>query len=209
MIRARLRAADCRRALVAGCLAAALAAPAFAEKADRDKPIHLEADRVTIDDARQLAIFEGNVMLTQGTMQIRGDRMELRQDREGFRQGTTWGKPAYFRQKREGHDEYIEGWAERIEYDGRIETLRMFERAQLRRGQDEVRGNFISYDARTEFFQVTGGAPRAAEPGAPEGRVRAVIQPKSREKPAAAPPVELKPAAGIAAPREEPGPSRK
>lgn len=192
------------RAWATLCVLALLAAPALAEKADRDKPANLEADRVTIDDVKQLAIFEGNVVLTQGTLQIRGDRMEVHQDKDGFKQGTTWGKPASFRQKREGSDEYIEGWAERIEYDGRIETLQMFNRAQLKRGQDEVRGNYISYDARTEFFQVTGGAKSAA-PGSTGGRVRAVIQPKSKEKPSAAPPMGLKPAEAIAAPLEETG----
>jgi lipopolysaccharide export system protein LptA len=190
------------------CFVAALAAPAAAEKADRDKPVNLEADRVTIDDARQTALFEGNVVLTQGTLQIRGDRMEVRQDKEGFQHGTTWGGPAHFRQKREGFDELIEGWAERIEYDGRAESMQMFNRAQLKRGQDEVRGNYISYDAKSEFFQVTGGAKDAA-PGGSEGRVRAVIQPKSKDKPPAGPPVSLKPAEAIITPREETGSRRK
>ncbi|MBI3042878.1 MAG: lipopolysaccharide transport periplasmic protein LptA [Betaproteobacteria bacterium] len=199
----RRRAAFARAAAVL-CALAALAFPALAEKADRDKPVNLEADRVTIDDAKQTALFEGNVMLSQGTLQIRGNRMEVRQDKEGFRRGTTWGNPAYFRQKREGYDEYIEGWAERIEYDGRVETMQMFNRAQLKRGQDEVRGNYISYDARTEFFQVTGGASPTA-PASPGGRVRAVIQPRPKEGPPAAPPVSLKPAETIATPSEEAG----
>lgn len=194
-----------RRWVAACCALIAVAGPLRAEKADREKPVNLEADRVTIDDAKQTAVFEGSVLLTQGTMQIRGDRMEVHQDKEGFRFGTTWGKPAYFRQKREGYDEYIEGWAERIEYDGRAETMQMFNRAQLKRGQDEVRGNYISYNSRTEFFQVTGGGAQAAAPDNPEGRVRAVILPKSKDKPAAAPPVSLKPAESIAAPREETG----
>ena len=197
------RARRLARALACSALAA-LAFTAAAEKADREKPINLEADRVTIDDAKQLAVFEGNVQLTQGTLQIRGDRMEVRQDKEGFKQGTTWGNPASFRQKREGYDEYIEGWAERIEYDGRAETMQMFNRAQLKRGQDEVRGNYISYDARTEFFQVVGAAKTAGADG-PGGRVRAVIQPKSKEKPQPAPPLAIKPAEGIATPREETG----
>ena len=194
----------CGRAAVF-CALLAVAVPLHAEKADRDKPINLEADRVTIDDAKQTAVFEGNVLLTQGTMQIRGDRMEVHQDKEGFKSGTTWGKPAYFRQKREGVDEYIEGWAERVEYDGRAETLQMFNRAQLKRGPDEVRGNYISYNASTEFFQVTGGGAQATATSTPEGRVRAVIQPKPKDKPAAAPPVSLKPIESIAAPREEAG----
>jgi lipopolysaccharide export system protein LptA len=209
MIRSRRKAvpgaerAGARLARALACCAlAAFALAASAEKADREKPIHLEADRVTIDDAKQLAVFEGNVLLTQGTMQIRGDRMEVRQDKEGFKYGTTWGNLAYFRQKREGFDEYIEGWAERIEYDGRAETMQMFNRAELKRGQDEVRGNYISYDARTEFFQVVGA--KASGPDGP-GRVRAVIQPKSKEKGKPAPPLAIKPADSIAAPRDESG----
>ena len=134
--------------------------------------------------------------------------MRVRKDDEGFQYGTSWGKPAYFRQKRDGYDEYIEGWAERIEYDGRAELMQMFDRAQLKRGQDEVRGNYISYDAKSEFFQVTGGGTSAAANG-PEGRVRAVIQPKSKEKPPASPPVSLKPTESVTAPREETGTRRK
>jgi lipopolysaccharide export system protein LptA len=194
------------------CLLAALVPAAGAEKADREKPVNLEADRVTIDDAKQLAVFEGNVVLTQGTLQIRGNRMEVRQDKEGFKNGITWGTPgnlAFFRQKREGFDEYIEGWAERLEYDGRAQTMQMFSRAQITRGQDEVRGNFISYDGRTEFFQVIGGGAQASAPDNPEGRVRAVIQPKPKEPPPASPPVSLKPSEGLAKPREESRPRAK
>jgi lipopolysaccharide export system protein LptA len=217
MIRARRREAKTggerglRYRAVVGGLALAmmlLAMTGRAEKADRDKPVKLESDRVSIDDAKQIALFEGSVVLTQGTLQIRGDRMEVRQDKEGFKFGITWGNPAYFRQKREGYDEYIEGWAERIEYDGRAETMQMFNRAHMRRGQDEVRGNNISYDSKNEFFQVVGGG-KAAAPDNPEGRVRAVIQPKPREKPPAVPPVTLKPDAAIAAPGGDAGKPRQ
>ena len=181
----------------AGSLALMLAllwpVAAMAEKADREKPINLEADRVTVDDAKQIANFIGKVVLTQGTLVIRGDRMEVRQDNQGFKYGVTWGDLAYFKQKREGFDEYIEGWAERIEYDGRADKVQLFNRAMMKKNDDEVRGNYISYDANTEFFQVTGSSPQAASGG--DGRVHAVLQPKSKDskdKPAPAP----KPAAG-------------
>jgi len=198
-----------RRAAAALVLGLVLQGPAAAEKADREKPVNLEADRVTVDDAKQIAVFEGNVVLTQGTLQIRGDRMEVRQDKEGFRHGTTWGKLAHFRQKRDGYDEYIEGWAERIEYDGRAEKLQMFTRAMMKRGEDEVRGNYISYDSQSEFYQVIGGGAKAASANNPDGRVRMMMQPKPKEKPAPGAPVPLKPADSIAAPREEAGSARK
>lgn len=179
------------------------AGPALAEKTDREKPINLEADRVTVDDARQISTFEGRVVLTQGTLIIRGDRMEVRQDNEGFKNGITWGNLAYFKQKRDGYDEYIEGWAERIEYDSRADKMQMFNRASMKKGSDEVRGSYISYDAKTEFFQVIGGGAKAAAAENSDGRVRAVIQPKPKDKPVAQPPVPLKPDANLSTPRGE------
>lgn len=196
--------------LAALCTYAFTWAPfARAEKADREKPIHLEADRVTVDDAKQISTFEGNVILTQGTLIIRGDRMVVHQDSEGFQYGTTWGNLAYFRQKREGFDEYVEGWAERIEYDGRADKVQMFKRASMKRGLDTVRGDYISYDAKTDLFQVKSAGKNAA-PDNPDRRVRAVIQPKSKGKPAPpSQPLPLEPATTLASPPEEIGPAKK
>ncbi|MDH4150136.1 MAG: lipopolysaccharide transport periplasmic protein LptA [Betaproteobacteria bacterium] len=186
-----------RAALAVTLMFSAFAAGiARAEKADREKPINIEADRVTVDDAKQIATFIGRVVLTQGTLVIRGDRMEVRQDDQGFKHGTTWGALAYFKQKRDGYDEYIEGWAERIEYDSRADKMEMFNRALMKKGSDEVRGHYISYNANTEFFQVTGGGTKAA--AGSDGRVHAVIQPKPKDKPAAITPAPSKPAGAAA-----------
>ena len=183
-------------------LLACLCSPAAAEKADRDKPINLEADRVHIDDAKKVSVFEGNVVLTQGTLVMRADRMIVREDGQGFNQGTAFGNPVTFRQKRDGVDEYIEGEALRVEYDGKAERLQLFNRAQMKRGTDEVRGSYISYDQPTEVFNVVGthddGSGKATS-----GRVRAIIQPKTKDKPQApAPALPLKPAPALADPRK-------
>ncbi|MGZ8264786.1 MAG: lipopolysaccharide transport periplasmic protein LptA [Burkholderiales bacterium] len=191
-----------RLLVLLGCATLALAAPVHAEKADRTKPIHLEADRVTVDDVKQIATFTGNVVLTQGSMTMRGDRMQVRQDKSGFRHGTTWGSLAYFRQKRDSVDEFIEGWAERIEYDSRTDKVEMFNRAMLRRGQDQVQGSYISYDVATEFFQVTGGDTKSATSKSSENRVRAIFQPKAKDT-SASPSVPLKRDSGDDVPRGE------
>lgn len=186
------------------------AATAQAERADRGKPVNLEADRVTVDESKQTATFEGNVVLSQGTLMIRGERMIVQQDADGFKTGIAHGNLASFRQKREGIDEFVEGYAERIEYDSKADKVQMFNRAYLKKANDDVRGNYISYDATTEFFRVTGGGKQAATPGNPEGRVRAIIQPKSRDKAAPdAPPLPLKPAPEMAGPRENPAGSAR
>jgi lipopolysaccharide export system protein LptA len=187
-------------------LACCLLAPAagIAERADRNKPVNLEADQVTVDDNKQTATFTGNVVLTQGTLMIRGDRMIVQQDADGFKYGVAYGNLASFRQKREGYDEYVDGYAERIEYDSKAEKLQMFNRAYLKKANDEVRGNYISYEVATEFFRVVGGGKQAATAANPDGRVRAVIQPKSKEQPPAAAPLPLKPATDVANPRDNP-----
>jgi lipopolysaccharide export system protein LptA len=192
------------RCILFGACCLLAGAAAQAERADRDKPVNLEADQVTVDDNKQTATFIGKVVLTQGTLTIRGDRMVVQQDADGFKYGVAYGNLASFRQKREGYDEYIEGYAERIEYDGKAEKLQMFNRAYLKKSNDDVRGNYISYEIATEFFKVVGGGKQAATPSNPEGRVRAVIQPKPKEKPAASPPLPLKTAPELSNPRENP-----
>jgi lipopolysaccharide export system protein LptA len=175
---------------------AMIAPPAvWAERADRDKPVNLEADRVELDDAKKEAVFEGNVTLTQGTMMIKADKIIVKQDADGFQYGIAYGSPAHFRQKREGFDDFIEGFSERLEYDGKADKMQMFTNARIQRGRDELRGDYISYNSITEFFQVIGGGKTVATPGNPQGRVRAVIQPKPKTaaQPGAASSVELAP----------------
>jgi len=154
---------------------------ATAERADRDKPVDLEADKVSVDDAQKVLIFEGNVVLTQGTLVIRATRLVVVQDKAGFQKGTATGKPARFKQKREGLDSYIEGEAERIEHDTRNDRTEFFINARVKSGGDDVSGNYIAFDGLTERYLVTGtpkgtpGTPTAA-PG--DTRVRATLQPK-------------------------------
>jgi len=167
-------------ALVAAFIAALAAAPASAELTDRDRPVNIESDRMNADDSKKTAVFEGHVVLTQGTLTIRADRLSIRQDKEGFQYGVAEGNPAMFRQKRDGGD-YIDGEAQRIEYDGRAERVQFFERARLHRDAgDDVRGNYISYDSRSQYFTVQS-AKEAGTQGSGESRVRVVIMPKKAE----------------------------
>jgi lipopolysaccharide export system protein LptA len=170
------------RLLAVFLIASALCAPAFAEKADKDKPTNIEADRMSSDDARRMSIFEGNVVLTNGTMVVRADRIVVRQDADGFQFATAYGKPVQFRQKGDakgGKDGiWTEGEALRIEVDSRNERVELFERARVTRGDDVVNGEYIFVDQRTEFFSVS--AAKGATPTSPGGRVKAVIQPKTK-----------------------------
>lgn len=190
-------------------LAALLALPTVvsAERADRSKPLNVEADAGRYDDVKQVGTFSGNVVVTKGTIQIRAGRIEIRQTPEGYQAAVASaapGKLASFRQKRDGVDETIEGEADRIEYDSRSDTVRFVGHAVVRRYRDgtiadETAGNLISYDNSAEVFSVSGGSA-ASSPANPSGRVRAVLTPREAAAPAAgaasAPPLKASPALG-------------
>lgn len=155
-----------------------------AENADRDKPLHMEADSVVIDDQKQTSVFEGKVELTQGTLHIQAEKIVVTQDARGYKHCTATGSPAHFRQKHEGSDQIMEGYGERIEYDTLAETVDFFGQARVKRDQDDLKGDHIAYSTRTEVFQVSGDPANADGPN--KGRVTAVIQPKSAAPAAAA-----------------------
>jgi len=161
--------------------------PALAERADRDKPVNIESDSMIADEAKKVATFDGKVVLTQGSLIIRADRIVVRQDNDGFQRGVATGSPASFRHKREGLGEHIDGEARRIEYDSRADRVEFFNGARLRRESgDDIRGDYISYDARTERFTVK--ASNEALGTGREGRVRATIMPKKPAPQTQAPP---------------------
>lgn len=172
-------------ACLLAALALGLAAAAHAERADRNKPMVVEADRPgTVDLQRQVVVFNGNVVVTQGTMVLRAERIEMREMPDGYRAATALGsagRPASWRQRRDGVDETVEGTAERIEFDGRAETLRFTGNSAVRRLRagtvaDEIVGGTILWDNTSEVFRVEGGSVTPTNPG---GRVRVILSPRN------------------------------
>jgi lipopolysaccharide export system protein LptA len=161
-----------------------------AEKADFDKPTNVEATQMSYDEKKQINIFNGNVVLTRGTLVMHGEKLIVKQDAAGNQHATLYasaGSTARFRQKRDGgKDLWIEGYAaDRIEYDSKTEIAKLFKQAKVKmldsgRPTDEVEGDYISYDSRAEFYTVTNST--SGESKANGGRVKAVIQPRNDDK---------------------------
>src|SRR6185295_12754899 len=159
----------------------------LAEKADRDMPTQIEANKMSADDARRMTVFEGSVVLTRGTIRLTADRVVVRQDAEGFQFATATGKPARFRQRQdpkppETEGVWLEGEALRMEMDDRSGKIELYDSAHVKRGGDEVAGNYILLDQRSDYFSVSTGkeTPSGKEGATAGGRVKAVIQPKPR-----------------------------
>ncbi|MCP3722212.1 lipopolysaccharide transport periplasmic protein LptA [Paraburkholderia sp. CNPSo 3272] len=191
------RSPDARRARFAALMALAsallfgLAPAAHAERADKDKPLNIEADNMTYDDLKQQTVFTGHVVATKGTILIKADKLVVTQDPQGYQfatgtvaPGTPAEKLAYFRQKREGLDEYVDGTAERIDYDGKQDLTTLTTRATVRRLQglstvmDQVHGSVVTYDGQNDFYTARSGKD-VAGPGNPGGRVRAMLSPRN------------------------------
>lgn len=193
------------RALCATLALGLLPTLAAAEKADRNQQMVIEAQRPgTVDLQRQVVVFNGNVTIAQGTLQIRAESVELREMPDGYRAATAIGSPGHpasYRQKRDGVDETVEGQADRIEFDGRAETLRFIGNGAVRRLRggvlaDEITGALIVWDASAEVFSVEGGNTSATNPN---GRVRAVLSPRAdaASTPASAAAVPLQPSRAL------------
>ena len=161
-------------------------APAWAERADRDKEANVTADHSTLDDLHQVEVLTGHVILTKGTMRLTGERMEHRQDEKGYQYYVVTAAPdelATFHERRdpvrEGVESTLDGYAERIEYDDRSDRVYLYRRALVKRFEndelrDELSGARIIYDARRSTYDVDG---RNVE--SPTGRVHIRIAPTS------------------------------
>ena len=173
-----------------------------AERADRAKPMQVEADRMQHDEPRQLTLLSGHVQAVKGTLVMRAARMEVQQDAQGQQVARFWAAPGqrvFFRQKREGIDEFIEGEAVQAVYDSRQDLMTLTERAEvriLRQGHtaDQIVGQQILYNNTTEVLHVDGRAK-----GSPAGRqrARAVLVPRSEASGATATGLSLQPASGL------------
>jgi len=210
-MRRRLPPAWPHLGFLAAFAAAVVLGPARAERADRSQATLIVADHQTVDDLKQVSVFTGHVVLTKGTIRVTGERMEYREDAEGYQYAiVTAGEdePATFHQRRDptrpGVEETIDGVAERIEYDNRADTVKLFTRAVVRRlengvTRDEFTGDQIVYDARTSHYDLTSPADKSA------GRVTARIAPRIPQPAASTegPPKEDAPPKAEAPPKQE------
>ncbi len=176
-------------------LAIALPSLAFADRSDREKPLMFEADRsynMAEKDGVESRVLEGNVVITQGTMRIVASKLILRQDKDGLRFGEGFGAPVFFTQKQDGRADFFEAYGERVEFDERSDNVKLFTKAKLKIGKDELTAEYIMYNTATEKYVVAGAPPGT---GLPQntGRVTGVLYPGVKDGGAAksvAPPAE-------------------
>ena len=153
-------------------LTACFITAAHAEKADQDKPVILEAEKVSVNDVQQVYELDGQVLLTKGSILITGEKGNIKVDPEGYEYVDVQGNPestASFRQKREGPaNEFMQGRGQTVTYDAKTELLTLTGDASLKRllnmqMLDQLQGWKIDYDDVQQRYQVSPPTNAKAE----------------------------------------------
>ena len=142
-----------------------------AEKADQDKPVILEAEKVSMNDVKQVYDLNGQVLLIKGSIIVTGEDGHITVDPQGYEFVDVIGTPekvASFRQRREGlADEFMQGRGAQVTYDAKTEFLTLTGDANLKRllnmqMLDQLKGWKIEYDDVKQYYRVI--PPHDAKP---------------------------------------------
>lgn len=179
----RLRATIMALVLGLGLLQAG---PAAALKSDRDQPIEIEADFAELDDEEGTTVYIGNVIVTQGSIRMTGDRLRVNFTEErDLKDAYMEGRPATFRQTPDDSPEDVEGEALLIEYQALESFLSLIEKAKVTQGERLFQGHRINYDTEKSIITArsarAGSADKDEQPKEKSGRVRIIIPPKKRQ----------------------------
>ncbi|WP_047236968.1 lipopolysaccharide transport periplasmic protein LptA [Chromobacterium subtsugae] len=173
------------RILLASLLLAA-SALTHAEQADSTKPMEITSDNgCTMDQIKGVSTCEGNVVVIQGTLRLNAEKVVATQDKQGNQTLQATGRIVTFRQKMDNNGGWVEGQASKLDYSSAGHLAVLTGNARVKRNGDLAIGNVISYDTRSETYQVQGGG--AGNAG--KGRTTVILQPKNAaSQPAAAKP---------------------
>ncbi len=152
----------------------ATALPAYALSTDTQQPIYINADEQELDMRENIVQFSGNVILQQGSIDIRAERIILERvsGEEGNEVIRTFGSPTTFSQELDDGG-FIKGTANRLIYTTKNEFLQMLDNARLEQTDSTIEGSTISY--RIDQQKLVAESQEG-------GRVKTVLQPKALNK---------------------------
>lgn len=145
------------RLLLASACSLLFVPPTLADKSDSSKPMDFRSNSANMDEYRKLYNYVGQVRMTQGTRLLTADNVAIKQDAAGFSKSVATGsasKLAYIKQRENEGKGWMEGWAERIEYDDRTDKFIFFDQAHIKTSTDNAKGEVIIYDNVTERYQI-------------------------------------------------------
>jgi lipopolysaccharide export system protein LptA len=136
---------------------------------DREQPIQLEADRAELDQKSGVSIYEGNVVITQGSMRLAADKATVFTDNGVFQRIEATGQPVRWRYKPADDKDELFGTSRRMEYDATKNIITMTNSAKVIQNKDVFTGDRIDYDLTADLVKARGEDGR---------RIQITIQPR-------------------------------
>ena len=143
----------------------------FALSTDKDQPIQLEADSVDIDEASGVSIYQGNVIVTQGSLKLWADKMWIYRKNGVTEKIVTKGNPTHFRQLLDDSEEETKGQAKQAEFYVQKDEIHLINEAMLEQKQDKFRSDRIIY-LRSKSLVKAGASAQGKQ------RVHVTIEPE-------------------------------
>ncbi|MGD2119330.1 MAG: lipopolysaccharide transport periplasmic protein LptA [Chromatiales bacterium] len=145
---------------------------AVALSTDKDQPVSIEADSVDINEADQLAIYRGKVIVIQGSIRINASKVVVHDFQSDSAYLVATGDLVKFRQTADDQQQ-IKGAGKQVEYALNDAELILTGDAELIKGQYVSKSDRIIYDR--EKALVKAGASAAGKE-----RVKITIGPKAK-----------------------------
>ncbi|MDP2244511.1 lipopolysaccharide transport periplasmic protein LptA [Pseudomonas sp.] len=153
-------------------------ASAWALPTDREQPIRVQADSAELDDRQGVAVYRGDVIITQGTLKITGDTVTITQNAQGdIEIFTSVGKPAYYEQKPSADKQIVKAYGLTIQYFVANERIVLIDQAKVVQEGNTFEGEKIVYDTQRQI--VNAGRATGVDITTPRPRIDMVIQPKN------------------------------
>jgi len=148
---------------------------AQAVKEDIEKPVKIDADSVLFNKLKGLAVYEGNVSIVQGTLQIKAGRIEIIAPNNEIQKITATGNPVTFKQKMD-NGKLAKGSARRFTYLIKEKRIIMTGNATISQGNDVFSSNYIEYSIPNGELKAGNKKDRG------KSRVRAIFYPTNKSK---------------------------
>lgn len=136
----------------------ALPSVSFALSTDRDQPAEIEADDIEFDFQKGIRTYINNVFVVQGTLRLKADKVVALYKGKELDTATAWGSLARFKQRPDGKEHDVEGWAKKIIVNQKANTLTLIGQAALKQGPDTARGDTIIYNMATDTLSMQGNS---------------------------------------------------
>jgi lipopolysaccharide export system protein LptA len=146
----------------------------FALPSDSSQPIHISADSAHMDENTGTTTYNGNVLMTQGTLEIRAAKVDLYRTNDDISHIIATGNLANFRQQPAADKPITDAFGQKLEYRIADKTVTITGQARVEQARDTFSGERIVYQMDKAIVNAYSGTGASGE------RVQMVIQPKAK-----------------------------